>query len=59
MAVLVPEMGPSRLTVSSVSQLALSRVRADASCSAHLEMRLQSAIQKWVSIVLEDPLSLM
>ena len=55
----MPEMGPSRLTVSSVSQLALSRVRADASCSAHLEMRLQSAIQKWVSIVLEDPLSLM
>ena len=57
MSVPVPEMGPSRLTVSSVSQLALSRVRADASWSAHLEMRLQSAIQKWVSIVLEDPLS--
>ena len=57
MAVPVPKMGPSRATVSSVIQLALGRVRADASWSAHLEKKLQSAIQKWVSIVLEDPLS--
>ena len=56
MAVPVPKMGPSRPTVSSVIQLALGRGRADASWSAHLEKRLQSAIQtKWVSIVLEDP----
>ena len=57
MAVPVPKMGPSRPTVSSVIQLALGRVRADASWSAHLEKKLQSAIQKWVCIVLEDPLS--
>ena len=52
----VPKMC-SKTTLDSVVQLALGRVRLDDAWSAHLERRLRAAIQKWVAIVFEDPLS--
>ncbi|CAE7244370.1 unnamed protein product [Symbiodinium sp. CCMP2592] len=57
MSVPVPKMVSSQVTVASVVKLALGRVRLQDSWSVHLDKKLRAAIQKWVSIVLEDPLT--
>ncbi|CAE7555695.1 SLC24A2, partial [Symbiodinium sp. CCMP2592] len=57
MSVPVPKMVSSQVTVASVVKLVLGRVRLQDSWSVHLDKKLRAAIQKWVSIVLEDPLT--
>ncbi|CAE7227529.1 unnamed protein product, partial [Symbiodinium natans] len=54
---LVPVITPVPPTVAAVTKIAISRVRLDDSWGAHLERRLSAAIQKWVALVVEDPLS--
>ena len=54
---LVPVITPVTPTVAAVTKIAISRVRLDDSWGAHLERRLSAAIQKWVALVVEDPLS--